>query len=88
MITGDGNLIEILATVRYRVDRPRTFLFEVRKPEEILRATTEGVLREAVAGRAFVDLLTTERGRIQEDVRRRLEQRLRRIRPTRARRTH
>jgi P-type Cu+ transporter len=75
MITGDGNLIELLATVRYHVDRPRTYLFEVRTPDDILRATTEGVLREAVAGRAFVDLLTTERGRIQEDVRRRLEQR-------------
>jgi Cu+-exporting ATPase len=75
LITGDGNLIELLATVRYRVDRPHTYLFEVQNPEEILRATAEGVLREAVAGRPFVDLLTAERGRIQEDVRRRLEQR-------------
>ena len=88
MITGDGNLIELLATVRYHVDRPRTYLFEVRTPDDILRATTEGVLREAVAGRPFVDLLTTERGRIQEDVRRRLEQRLRRVRPARARPAH
>ena len=32
MITGDGDLVEILATVRYHVTDPRQFLFGVRRP--------------------------------------------------------
>jgi Cu+-exporting ATPase len=75
MITGDGNLLELQASVRYTIARPSTYLFEVRDPEAILRATAEGVLREAVAGRPFVELLTAKRGSFQQEVRDRLERR-------------
>jgi Cu+-exporting ATPase len=78
MITGDGNLVDLQATVRYCVDREHLadFLFEVRDPEVVLRATAESVLREAVAGRPFLDLLSSARGQFQEDVAARLTQRL------------
>ena len=77
MITGDGNLVELQATVRYRIDRDRlhTYLFEVRDVDETIRAATESVLREAVAAWPFLDLLTIHRERFQEDVLRRLRQR-------------
>ena len=77
MITGDGNLVELQATVRYTVRRDRLsrYLFEVRDPDEILRATLESVLREEVAGRPFLDLLTTARGQFQDAVLARLERR-------------
>jgi Cu+-exporting ATPase len=76
MITGDGNLVELQATVRYRVDRDRlhTFLFEVRDVEEIVRAALEAALREAVAGRPFAELLTAHRQQFQDMVLARLEQ--------------
>jgi Cu+-exporting ATPase len=61
MITGDGNLIELQATIRYVVAEPRVYLFDVRDADGALRAITESVLREAVAGQAFLDLLTTQR---------------------------
>ena len=79
MITGDGNLVELQATVRYAIQRDRlhTYLFEVRDADEIVRATAESVLREAVAGRPFLDLLTSARGRFQDDVRARLDRRCR-----------
>ena len=32
MITGDSKLIELLATVRYRISEPRVYLFEVGDP--------------------------------------------------------
>ena len=38
MITGDGNLLELQATVRYTIAKPRVYLFEVGDPEAILRA--------------------------------------------------
>jgi Cu+-exporting ATPase len=68
MITGDGNLVELQATVRYTIRHPRVFLFEVGDPgggrdaaESVLRGAAESVLRELVAGRTFADLLTTDR---------------------------
>jgi Cu+-exporting ATPase len=61
MITGDENLIEVLATIHYTIDDVRVYLFEGSQPEETLRYATEAVLREVVAGRDFTALLTHER---------------------------
>lgn len=68
MITGDGNLLELLATVSFKVTDPRVFLFHVRDPDEVIRATTEAALREVVVSRPFFDLLTVNRGRLQKEV--------------------
>ena len=67
MITGDGNLVELQATIRYVIAEPRVYLLNVREPDTILRAATESVLREAVAGQAFQDLLTVQRERFQQE---------------------
>ena len=79
MITGDGNLLELQATVGYSVDRDHlaTYLFEVNQPEEILQALAESVLREAIAGRPFAELLTSGREKLQDDALERLQQRCR-----------
>ncbi|HJT78804.1 MAG TPA: SPFH domain-containing protein, partial [Gemmataceae bacterium] len=76
MLTGDGNLVELQATVRYTIQDPHVYLFEVRDPDEVLRAAAESVLRETVAGRPFLDLLTTSRRQFQDDVLARLRRRL------------
>jgi regulator of protease activity HflC (stomatin/prohibitin superfamily) len=67
----------VQATVRYAIASPRVFLFEVAEPEAILRSTAEAVLREAVAGRSFAELLTAGRGPFADDVLRRLDERCR-----------
>jgi regulator of protease activity HflC (stomatin/prohibitin superfamily) len=61
VITGDGNLLEVQATVRYAIAEPRVFLFEVSDPLAVVRSATEAVLREVAGGRSFAELLTTER---------------------------
>jgi Cu+-exporting ATPase len=76
MITGDGNLVEVQASVRYTIADAHAYLFEIRDPDELLRASAESVLRETVAGRPFLDLLTTDRQRFQEEVLSRLDGRL------------
>ena len=73
MITGDGNLVELQATVTYKVTNPHVFLFQVRDPDEIIRAATESVLRRLVIGRPFLDLLTVNRAQFQKDALERLE---------------
>jgi Cu+-exporting ATPase len=66
MVTGDGNLVELQATVHYVIADPRAFLFGAREPEQVIRAATEAALREAVAGEQFVKLLTLDRQRLQD----------------------
>jgi Cu+-exporting ATPase len=75
MMTGDGNLVDILASVRFKVTEPRVYLFQVNNAEEIIRATTESELRAMVAGRKFVDLLTHQRGQFQQEVLARVQER-------------
>jgi regulator of protease activity HflC (stomatin/prohibitin superfamily) len=81
MITGDGDLVDLLVSVRYRVKEPRVFLFEVGAPEEVLRTSAESVLRGLVAGRPFLDLLTVQRRAFQDEVHRRLQERCERYTP-------
>jgi Cu+-exporting ATPase len=75
MITGDGNLVELQATIRYVIAEPRTYLFQVRDADKVLRAVTESVLREAVAGQPFLDLLTTRREHFQQETLARVRER-------------
>jgi Cu+-exporting ATPase len=73
LVTGDGNLVDCQLVVRFRVVDPRVYLFEVGNADEVLRASTETVLRGLVAGRPFHDLLTVERGTFQDDLLGRLQ---------------
>jgi Cu+-exporting ATPase len=68
MITGDGNLVEVQVRVFYTIADPRTYLFEVGQPQEVLRALTESVLRDVMAKRPFFALLTTQREAFQQEV--------------------
>jgi regulator of protease activity HflC (stomatin/prohibitin superfamily) len=73
MMTGDGNLVDLLVSVRYRVADPHVFLFEIKGGEEVIRSATEAALRAMVAGRPFPELLTIERGRFQREALQRLK---------------
>lgn len=76
MITGDSDLVEILATVRYHVSDPRKFLFGVREPDRLVRSIAESVLREFVAGQRFQELLTVKRADLEHDALEQLRGRL------------
>jgi Cu+-exporting ATPase len=66
MITGDGNLLELQATVHYVIDNPRDYLFGSRDAEQVVRASAEAALRESIAGQRFESLLTTNRRQLQQ----------------------
>ena len=75
MITGDGQLIELQGSIRYHIDQPRVYLFEVEDAPAVLRSAAESVLREKVAGRTFGRLLTVDRAAFQREVHTRLQER-------------
>ncbi len=62
MLTGDENIVEAQLIVQYLVQNPSDFLFNVRDPEQTLRAATEVALRGAV-GKNTIDFTMTE-GRV------------------------
>lgn len=76
MPTGDGNLVEMLAVVHYRIRDPERYLLEVANPDEILRANLETVLRESAAAEPFLELLTVRRNEFQADAITRLKKRI------------
>lgn len=72
MITGDENIVDIQLIVQYRVTEPDKYLFRVWDPEgfpdrSTLRDATEAALRLIVGQRAIDDVLTVEKGAVQED---------------------
>lgn len=72
-LTGDQNMIEINATVHYRLRRPEDYLYRHADPETTLRAATESVLHAATTGQPIDALLTTGRGSVERDVRAELQ---------------
>jgi Cu+-exporting ATPase len=76
MMTGDGELVDVQATVRYRVVNAYVYLFGVREPEEIIRGTTEAILRGLAARKSFGSLLTRGRAEFQKEALTLLKERL------------
>ena len=69
MVTGDLNEALVEWIVQYRINDPKRFLFDVRDPEETLRATSEAVMREIVGDRTVDEVITIGRQDIEVESR-------------------
>ena len=49
VLTGDQNIIDLAYTVRWRVSNPRDYAFEIKDPQETVRATAESAMRAVLA---------------------------------------
>jgi modulator of FtsH protease HflK len=61
MVTGDLNEAVVEWIVQYRLNDPKRYLFDVRDPEETLRAASEAVMREVVGDRTVDEVITIGR---------------------------
>ena len=81
MITGDENIVDIQAVIQYKIADLRKYLFYVDDPGEqdrnidsgrpdgvTLRDITETSLRQVVGKRNIDDVLTTQKGEVQDEV--------------------
>jgi modulator of FtsH protease HflK len=76
MITGDANIVEVQMIVQYRIIDSTKYLFELKDPDDALRATAEVAMR-SVVGRTNIDeVLTTEREKVQAETREWLQNRM------------
>ena len=69
MLTGDENIVEAQMIIQYRVSNSAKYLFELRDPEESLRATAEVALRSMVGRTKIDDVITTGRESVQSETR-------------------
>jgi P-type Cu+ transporter len=60
LLTGDGDLIELLATVRYSIADPRRFVLGVKEPDAVIRSAANS-RNTASAARGFQPLLGEDR---------------------------
>jgi Cu+-exporting ATPase len=68
LITADGNLVEVQATILFRLTDPKQYLFGAADVERILRGQGETALREIAAQRSFNQVLAGDRAAFQRDV--------------------
>jgi regulator of protease activity HflC (stomatin/prohibitin superfamily) len=71
LLTGDGQYVELAATLQYAIDRAdpdslRRFVLDVDDAETALRPLAESVVREVVGRRALLKLLTDGRRAAEE----------------------
>lgn len=77
MLTGDENLVEINAVVQYAIDDPGLYLFNIKDPEALIRASSERTLRWTVARQPLDAVLTTGRATIESRWKQEMEEKLR-----------
>ena len=77
MLTGDENLVDVDFVVQYRIGDLRDWLFGIRSEEraDVIRDAARASVR-AVIGRSSVDLVLTQRGPIQDEIRNLLQSQL------------
>ncbi len=70
MLTGDENLVDVDFVVQYRISNLRDWLFGVRSEErqDVIRDAARATVRAVIAQNP-VDLVLTQRGPIQDDIR-------------------
>ncbi len=69
LLTGDENVIEVELAAQYRVTSASGFALGAEYPEALLEQSLLRALLEAVASRSVDDVLTVEKGAIQQQVR-------------------
>ena len=66
MLTGDENIVDLAFTVQYRINDATKYLFNVKDPDDMIKAVAESAVREVVGKTPLQSILTTGRGALQD----------------------
>lgn len=73
MLTGDENIVNIDFMVRWKINDPKDYLFNIKNPEDTVYAVSESVMREVVGKNKIDDLLTSGREAVQYEVKSKIQ---------------
>lgn len=66
MLTRDQSIVDVNFIVQWRVKDIKAFVFNVRRPEELVSAIAESAMREVVGQRDLDQIITTQRSQVQQ----------------------
>ena len=69
MLTGDQNIIDIDFVVQWRIKNAADYLFNIRDPENTIKAAAESSMREVIGRTPLESALTRERQQVQDKTR-------------------
>ena len=67
MLTGDENIVAVEFIVQYRIKDPMQYLFNIRNPDDTIKAASEASIREVIGKNRIDEVLTTGKAKMQED---------------------
>ncbi len=67
MVTGDLNAALVEWVIQYRIENPKSYLFNVRNADDTLRDASESVMREVVGDRTVDEVITIGRQEIENE---------------------
>ena len=76
MLTRDENIVDIDYQVVWNINDAQKFLFNIAGPQETIRAVSESVMREIVARTNLTPILTTGKGKIEQELQELIQQTL------------
>lgn len=65
MLTGDQNIVDIEFQVVWNINDPAKFLFNLKDPEDTIRAVAESAVRDIVARSQLAPILNKNRGEVE-----------------------
>src|SRR3569833_1462101 len=68
MLTSDQNIVDVKFAVLWTVDDPKAYLFNVKDPDDMVRAAGESAMREVVGRRPAQEIFRSDRAGIQTEV--------------------
>src|SRR5580658_9629812 len=69
MLTGDENLVDVYFTVQWQIGDPQKYLFNIREPEETVKAVAESSMREVIGRTPAVDAIVGDKNTMANETR-------------------
>lgn len=73
MLTGDQNIVDLEFQVVWNINDPAKFLFNLKDPEDTIRAVAESAARDIVARSQLAPILNKDRGEVKDDLEREVQ---------------
>lgn len=73
MITADQNILDLAFSVRWNINNPADYVFQIADPKATVRASAESAMREVVANMNLDQAMGAGRSRIETEVQERMQ---------------
>jgi modulator of FtsH protease HflK len=76
MLTGDENIIDIDFELQWKIDKAEDYLFNIRHPEDTVKAVAESAMREVIGQSKIVTVLAEGKLQVEQDTKKLIQETL------------